>query len=342
MTGTNNTADLTPEQVQRYIPFDELSLGAIAELMPHFRVYRVGAKKILFKRGDDDSECHFLLSGTVDLANEQFQITTIKGDDDENFLALDASHSIHRNSGITQSPSLLFAIKRSHLELISTWSELAQSWQQEERQADWLETLLTSGLFARIPPGNIQKLLSRFNERTVTLGETIIKEGDEGTECYVIKQGKALVTREQGGKQVTLAALGNGALFGEDGLLSNLPRNASITMSSDGVLMVLAKDDFDTLLKQPVLSYIDEAELATLISEGETGTVLLDVRLPQEVAQSPIHRAITIPLAQLRSRLGELSKAFVHVVIGEGRAEAAAYILSDAGFDAKVLKRNGQ
>lgn len=341
MEGTTSP-DLTPEQIQHFIPFDELSVGAITELLPHFRFYRVDAKKVLFKRGEEDSECHFLLTGSVDLADDQFRITPIRGDDDENFLALDASHSIHRHAAISQTPCTLFAVKRQHLELITTWSELTQSWQQDDDNADWLETLLTSGLFNRIPPGNIQKLLSRFIERPVALGEQIIREGEEGHECYVIKQGKALVTRQHNNKTETLAALSNGDLFGEDALISNLPRNASITMSSDGVLMVLTKEDFDVLLKQPVLSYVSEDELESLIADGDTGTVMLDVRLPQEVAANPLHRAQTIPLAQLRNRLNELSNAFVYVVAGEGRAEAAAYILSEAGFEARVLKQTSQ
>ncbi|MCD8521123.1 MAG: cyclic nucleotide-binding domain-containing protein [Saccharospirillaceae bacterium] len=330
---------LSTAQIQRFIPFDELSAHAVSELLPHFRAYSLADKKILFKRGEEDEECHFLLSGTVDLADDQFRITQINGEDDENFLALDASHPIHRHAAITQSACKLFAIKRQHLELITTWSELRQAYgQEEENEHDWLESLLTSELFNRIPPGNIQKLLTRFTEREVSLGENIIAEGEEGRECYVIKHGKAVVSRKINNKQETLAALGSGDLFGEDALVSHLPRNASITMSSNGVLMVLTKEDFDTLLKEPVIEYVSDNELNALIEEGDTGTVLLDVRLPQEVAASPIHRATAIPLAQLRNRLTELSKAFVYVVTGEGRAEAAAYILTEAGYQARVLK----
>jgi signal-transduction protein with cAMP-binding, CBS, and nucleotidyltransferase domain/rhodanese-related sulfurtransferase len=331
-------SELTPEQVQRFIPFDELSLETIAELMPHFRPYSAPAMKMLFKRGSEDDECHFLLEGEIDLADEQFRITKVHGDDDENFLALDASHSIHRHAAVTQSPCKLFAIRRQYLELITTWSELRQSYELDESESDWLETLLTSELFNRVPPANIQKLLSRFNERVVTLGEEIVHEGEEGNECYVIKTGKAIVTRRAHNQNETLAALTNGALFGEDALISNLPRNATVTMSSDGVLMTLTKDDFDTLLKGPVLEYVNSSDLESLIEEGDTGTVLLDVRTAQEASVSPIPRAQSIPLAQLRSRLGQLSKTFIYVVCGEGRAEAAAYILTEAGYQAKVLK----
>jgi CRP-like cAMP-binding protein len=325
------------EQIQHFVPFDELSEHAIEELLPHFRQHQLGAKKILFKRGVHDDECHFLLSGEIDLADESFNITTVTGNDDENFLALDSSHPIHRCSGITQSACTFFSIKRQYLELITTWAELRQSYEQIDEQADWLEALLTSNLFNRIPPANIQQLLAKFQERSTTLGEEIIKEGDEGTECYVIKTGKAVVSRKQGNKQETLAALSTGQLFGEDALVSAMPRNASITMSSDGELMVLTKEDFDTLLKQPVLEYLNEEQLKQLIDDGDTGTVIIDVRTRQEASANPVARARNIPLAQLRAHLDELSKEFVHVLMGEGRGEAAAYILSEAGFQAKVL-----
>lgn len=334
------------ERLQNFIPFDDLSEQAIIDLMPHFHIQELPSQKILFKRGDDDDHCHFLLKGNMDLADESFQVHTLAGDDDENFLALDGGHPKHRCSAITQTECTVFSIKRHYLELITTWAELRRSLEQND-ETDWLEALLTSNLFNRIPPANIQQLLAKFEEREVALGENIIEEGTEGTECYVIKRGRAIVTRRPGTqitgkKQETLAALSTGQLFGEDALVSDLPRNASVTMSSDGILMVLNKDDFDNLLKKPVIEYITESELASYIDEADTGTVVLDVRTAKEVEDSPVPRARNIPLGQLRSRINELSSTFMHVLMGEGRGEAAAYILSEAGFQTKVLTREKQ
>ncbi len=336
----NIDSKLTAEQVQKFIPFDELSKHAIADMLAHFRLYQIAAKRVIFKRGAADDECHFLLSGCVDLADSQFQITQVCGNDDENILALDASHAIHRHAGVTKTNCTLFAINRQHLELITTWSEISQSRQEEDtdEKVDWLEALLTSHIFSRIPAANIQKLLNDFTDRQVKLGEVIINEGEEGNECYVIQKGKAVVSRLDSNKPETLAALSNGALFGEDALISNLPRNATVTMSSDGVLKVLTKENFDTLLKQPIITYISEDELATLISDGDTGTIILDVRLAQEVAANPFNHSRALPLSQLRAKLGTLAKDFIYVVIGGSRAEAAAYILNEAGFEVKVLQ----
>ena len=42
---------LTPDDLQRFIPFDELSLTAVQELIPHFHVSHTAAGNVLFKRG---------------------------------------------------------------------------------------------------------------------------------------------------------------------------------------------------------------------------------------------------------------------------------------------------
>jgi CRP-like cAMP-binding protein len=332
---------LNAERLKNFIPFDDLSENAITELLPHFVLTEIPPRKVLFKRGDVNQTCHFLLSGQIDLVDDHFQITRIDGDDDANILAIDATHTQHKESAISQTNCILASISRQHLELISTWLELSRSYREDPEEQDWLEALLTSELFNRIPPGNIQKLINRFEEREVSLGEVIISEGDDANECYVIKRGRALVTRAHHRQVETLAAISAGALFGEDALISQLPRSASITMSSDGVLMVLKKDDFDLLLKSLVLEYVTEDELEELIENSDTGVVLLDVRSSEEARYTPVPRSRSIPLANLRSEMRTLDRVFMYVIIGEGRAEAAAYILSEDGYQVKVL-RNSQ
>lgn len=326
------------QRLQRFIPFDEWPEDIINELTPHFRTYQIGARKILFKRGAADDECHFLLKGTLDLADDNFNISSIDANDDDNFMAIDNTHHTHRLSAISKTPCELVSVKRGYLELLSTWSEACQSFSESsDEDIDWLERLITSELFARIPPANIQKLLTRFEEMPANFGDIIVREGEVGEHCYVIKQGHALITRGDGDDRETLAAIKHGDLFGEDALISELPRNATITMTASGSLMRLSKENFDTLLRSPVVSYIKEAELNTLIDEADTGVIVLDVRQPQEAAAAPIVRARNLPLGELRQRLRELEHDFIYVVFGGGRAEAAAYILSEAGFEAKVL-----
>lgn len=326
------------QRLQHFIPFDEWPESIIEELSPHFRHHQLGARKILFKRGQDDEECHFLLDGSVDLADADFNVNTIRADDDDNFMALDSTHSVHRHTGITQTPCNIVSVKRGYLDLISTWSEFCQHTEdKDDDETDWLERLITSELFARIPPANIQKLLSRFEEISVALGDVIVNEGEIGNHCFVIKTGSALITRRHNEQQETLAALNPGDLFGEDAVVSQMPRNATVTMTGNGTLARLAKDDFDALLKKPILNYLPESKLNTLIDEADTGVIILDVRHSQESSAAPMVRARSVSLSTLRETLKTFERDFIYAIVGGGRAEAAAYILSEAGFDARVV-----
>lgn len=328
---------ISAEQLQRFIPFGDLSEHALEELLPHFELIRLTSRSLLFKRGQQADYCHYLLQGSIDLIDDHFDVTRQHSEDEGNVLAIDADHSIHKYSAVVVNDCLIARLPRRSLQLINTWIDVALAAASDE-ETDWLEALLTSDLFSRIPPGNIQTLLARFDERPVTLGDVLIQEGDEGHECYVIKHGKAVVTRSNGKQEETLAALGPGTLFGEDALISNLPRSATITMSSNGTVMVLSKTDFDTLLKIPVLEYVDNEQLNELIEDSDTGIIQLDVRPTQELIKETTSRARNVPLTHLRSHLDTLNRDFIYVVQGDNRAEAAAYILSEAGFEVKVLR----
>lgn len=71
---------------------------------------------------------------------------------------------------------------------------------------------------------------------------------------------------------------------------------------------------------------------------ADDGSFLLDVRDPAELAVEQVPGILNIPLAELRSRLGELPRdRTIHVVCRSGqRAYYAARILSQHGYDAKV------
>ena len=149
-----------------------------------------------------------------------------------------------------------------------------------------------------------------------------------------------MVPRVKGAKQETLAALSAGRFFGEDALISDSPRNATITMTSDGVLMCLGKNDFQAILQDSVIRHVTEDELDTMVLEADTACILVDVRLPMEFRHDRTPGARNLPLNELRREVQNLEKDFFYVVCGDGRrSELGAYILSEAGLNAYVLDR---
>lgn len=347
-----DSSSIQIEQLEGFIPFDYLSPACIRDLAHKIRAHELDKGKILFKRGSKDPECHFLISGEIDLADENFNINKVTAGSEDNYLALDNSSQIHRTSAITTDKCRLYSINREYLDLVTTWSQLAEDFEEQDpnfvdpdfsdhESLDWMDALLNSPLFSQIPPANIQKLLVRFKEQSVGIGEKIITEGDQGHDFYVIKEGRAVVTQEDGHKEKTVAAIQTGACFGEDALIAESVRNATVTMASDGALMVLGKEDFDELLKKPVIKKISIEDLHIQMEEGEAGTVLIDVRRPQEFRNDRLKGSDNIPLKHLRDKLKSMNKDFHYVICCDGghRSEVAAYIMMESGFHAVCLIR---
>jgi CRP-like cAMP-binding protein len=76
----------------------------------------------------------------------------------------------------------------------------------------------------------------------------IVQQGDVGDRFYILVRGAASVSRETGGRTVSLGKLHDGDYFGEMALLSHQPRNATVRSLTDCVCLSLPRDLFDRLL----------------------------------------------------------------------------------------------
>lgn len=151
--------------------------------------------------------------------------------------------------------------------------------------------------------------------------------------------GRCRVSREsdKGAKAAVLGELSEGNSFGEEALLSDAPRNATIVMATDGTLMRLARADFDELLKQPLVKWVSLAEVKAMVRQGAG---LIDVRLEDEYKRSAIKGSMNIPLYLLRLKAAGLDMERRYVVYCEtaNRSSAAAFLLSERGYDVYVMK----
>jgi CRP-like cAMP-binding protein len=172
----------------------------------------------------------------------------------------------------------------------------------------------------------------------VQAGDPVVRQGDEGDYYYIVSRGRCRVSRtSSAGQEVTLAELGQGDAFGEEALLSEACRNASVTMLTDGLLMRLSKADFNELLRAPTQKEVDFDQARDLVHRG---AVLLDVRLESEYRNANIRGSVNLPMYMLRLKAETLDPAKTYVVYCDTgrRSSAAAYLLSERGFDARVLK----
>ena len=338
-------SDLIPlEMLKRLTPFSTISESHLPDIQKKGRMLTHDKGKILFKRGEPGGDLVYLLQGSVDLADANFEVTQLRSGTDESTRPL-CNEDPRSVTAVTTNPVRIFTIPKDYVDLVLTWDEAGNYIVAEvEDEGDWMTSLLSSAMFAAVPPANIQALFARFEEVRLKAGDVVIKQGDPGDYFYVLKAGTCRITRRlsQDGqvKEVPLAELGPGDVFGEDALIGNAPRNATVTMATDGALMRLGQEDFEDLLQNPVIEYIEYTDLQDLMKDPSTAIELLDIRLPLEFKQGNIPGSRNLPLHAIRQNLSKLPAETIYVVTCDGgrRSILASYILSQEGLDARVLK----
>jgi len=327
------------ETIKALHPFSEMNDDEFKEVMTKANLSSWVKGKMIFKRADEDTKVYWLISGGLDLLDEKFEAKNRKDGDEVAQFPID-DNSPHRLTAVSTEDSKILILEKNDLGLYAGGGQ-ASSQVEEEEGIDWMSTLLSSPLFEFIPPANIQTLFGRFEETSYEAGDAVIQQGDKGDYFYVIQAGRAKVERTTGEKTVVLAELQPGDNFGQDALISDEPRNATVQMTTNGTLMRLSEPDFQSLLMKPVIETVSMEETQEMIDQGEPRTYIIDVRSPKEVEVDKIPGSLNVPFLLLRKNLSKLKTEGIYVMADEGgkRAELGAYILNEKGFTAYVLKR---
>jgi MFS family permease len=105
--------------------------------------------------------------------------------------------------------------------------------------------LLRASVFGGVLPIRLEAAARRLQAVEVTPDQRIIEQGDVADRFYVIDSGTYTVTqRAPDGSNVELRTLGPGDVFGEIGLLSSVPRTATVNAASAGRLYALDREGF--------------------------------------------------------------------------------------------------
>lgn len=326
------------DKIKSLVPFRDLSAEELNEVLAKARLIKYPEGKMIFKRNEADALAYWLLDGAVDLLDEKFEAKNRKATDDAARFPLD-NNDPHRLSAVTTEETRVLQLERNLLSAFGTGGGTSVEDEGEE-EVDWMSALLSSPLFEFIPPTNIQKLFSKFEEVRFDEGEAVIRQGEPGDYFYVIRSGKAKVERTLGDKTALLAELHAGDNFGQDALISDVPRNATVSMLTQGTLMRLSEPDFESLLMQPLIETVTMDEVREMLEQGEPRTYIVDVRSPKEADTRKIRGSVNVPLLSLRKNLPKLKQDAIYITasVGGRRAELAAYILNENGFTAYVLK----
>ncbi|MBC7912318.1 MAG: peptidase domain-containing ABC transporter [Pyrinomonadaceae bacterium] len=182
--------------------------------------------------------------------------------------------------------------------------------------------------FAILSDDELERFGERFELIHYTLGQAVVRAGDDADAFYVIYAGRARVIAINGtGEEVTVGTLARGNSFGEQGLLARRPRRFTVRAASDLALLRLKKEDFESLLgAHPDLQeyfdkYISEISIRNFLKLCTVFAALA----PQEI----------------RDLLGSMeikNYAAGEAIIREGEVGDAFYILRSGS--AQVMKES--
>jgi len=339
---SNDEANM--QLLKSFSPLDGLKRDNLAALARKVQLRELSPGQVLFKEGDSEKRTFYVASGILELIDQGKVVGTVQG-----------GSELARNPVAPVFPRRVSARARDRVKFISIDSDLLDvmlTWDQtgtyevSELQGksdvggdDWMTMLLQTKAFHKIPPANIQAIFMRMQQINYRSGDVILKQGTEGDYFYVLTRGSAIVTRETPLSKdgIKLAELSVGDTFGEEALISDAKRNATVTMTADGAVMRLGKEDFKKLLNEPMLEWVTFEEGQKLV---QNGAVWLDVRLPSEFENHHLDGAINIPLYFIRLKISTLNSGTKYVVCCDTgrRSSAGAYILSERGYTAYVLQ----
>jgi CRP-like cAMP-binding protein len=337
----------TPEQLATLTPLAGLSPERLTELSQVTVIERAHRGTDPLKERLESPQSIFLLQGELLLSFEGGGTLVVVGGTEDTRQALNRQKQrLSRAKAITDVD--LLAVEDDVLDILATWDQVAAAGEgsamgravrSDARLATWAFSLgnLRSGAFAQLPVAHIDELLKRFERVATGRDDLVIREGDEGDYYYVVESGRFQVERLVGGARVVLAELKSGDAFGEEALVSEAKRNATVVSLGAGELLRLDRKHFNELLREPLLRRLGFEDAAEKVRRG---ALWLDVRYPSEYQYDKLPGAINVPLAEVRNMFAVLdrSKEYVAYCQTGRRSAAAAFLFAQRGFKVWLLE----
>jgi len=120
-----------------------------------------------------------------------------------------------------------------------------------KKREDSIAFLQSVPLFANLTPDHLSRISDALQTEHFAADAYIIRQGAKGDSFYILKGGSVKVTKKVHGQSVEedVRALGSGSYFGEQALLREECRTASVIACAPGVeCLVLDRDSFNQLI----------------------------------------------------------------------------------------------
>ena len=343
-----SSSELNPgiDIFKRFYPLSYFGEEEISNIASKARLNQMAKAEVLFKAGSNDSYVIYLIRGQVKLSAATGEEFLLDAKSDQAKYPV-ANLKPRRFTATVASEDALLAF--IPVEIIEGFLAESKSKARVEENvintededdkildSDWMMALLQTPMFSKMPTDQIKQLFKTMEEVEVKAGDEIIREGGFGGYYFLIKKGECLVSKNQYGKEVVLNKLYPTQAFGEEALLLNSKRSATVKMATDGVLMRISNNNFAKFLGKHLIKWIDVANAKNIVSKGAEILDLTENTDPK----IDLGKAIKISPSSFRDELDKLSKKGGYVIIADSdkNGALASYLMSAHGLRGFVLK----
>lgn len=334
---------ITVEALQEYYPFNKIQFKFFPMLLKELEFFNMEKGEKLYTINRRAENTKYLTQGIIQVTTDKGREKVVKSTSLQSKYPIgDANKSNTMDAVIASTQATGFQINSTLLDHFLVWNECYKNAPLDSPirghgSYDWVMGLLKSRSVQMLPQGNVGELFDVLDSQAFDAGTEVVAEGDSGDFSYIIARGEAEVYKCGSNGEYKVADLGPGDLFGESALVSEEPRNATVRMKSDGLLMTLSGQQFGKLLKAHVVRWITAEETLEKITQGAT---LLDVRERQEYNQMGLQGCMNIPVNELHSKLSTIddSREIITCSNMGSRCASAAFTLATQGFDVFALQ----
>lgn len=264
----------------KHFIFTSLSEENRGTLISQMKHYTLAPKELVFEQNQPGVNFFVVASGQLEVIVNSRQVNLLNTGDSFGELAL--LHDTARSATIvTTERTTMWGLDRKTFRS-AVESVNAQNYQENKRFID------TVPLFHILTPIQKENLVGSLSTLKFRSKEKIVNEGDPGDLFYLIKEGSVVCMK--GGQEVR--EMGRGDFFGDQALLYNSARTASIIAITDVKCVGIGRDRLTKVLgthlqqiiyqnskrmaldRSPVLSKLDVDQSNSLISNLRVETYL--------------------------------------------------------------------
>lgn len=172
------------------------------------------------------------------------------------------------------------------------------------------DTLANTPLFADAPRTVLANLAERLQAQTLSAGDVLFRQGDEGAGLVIVRDGLLQVeVADAGGRVTVLALITPGETVGELSLIDGAPRNADVVAALPTRILTLSRKAFlPALDSEPALARALLAVLARRVRQTSERLVGANTRsLKERLALVVLQVAAADPAGLVRFSQSQLA-----------------------------------